>query len=452
MNSRQWLLIVYGIATIVLMFCSFFFSSADMAYGSVDVLRFDAASKKCPSKSKDYNRAKKLASNYDRTISTILFGNDVANAGMDSVATLFGVNLCYLLLSDNPSVADISENWGLIASMIVLVLKITFCEIVPKSVSKVLNFKMAVLYSKVIQTLIYIFTPITYPVAAFGNLFSKLFKKNVKEVPIAEDDLHEMVEDFEQQGSVDESKASMLHEIIKYTRTEAKEVMTPRVDIIAIDVNDKIEDVINEGKIFRHSRIPVYEDTIDNIIGFVMVKTLMNKYLSAKEFSLRDILLEPLRFPQSKEINDILRIFKKKKRHFAIVMDEYGGVDGILTMEDILEEIVGEIWDEGDRINQPIVERKDHSYIIDGSVTLEDFCDLFDIPFENVNSDYLTIGGFVVELLDDHFAKVDDKVEFENVLIQVIALEDNGSIKKVIATKKNNDEEKESKLKELIFK
>lgn len=439
--NREVLLVIYAIVLVIFLCLSFFFSSADMAYGSVDQFRFKSALEKSPEKEKKILRGKELALHYDRTITTILFCNDMVNAGLDSVATLFGVNLCMLLLSDHPNVLALSDTWGLVASMVVLVMKITFGEIVPKSISKVINLKLSILYSGVIKFLIYLFTPLTFPIAKLADLLARLFSKNVVDVSIAEDDLHEMVDDIENQGSVDEEKASMLHETIKYTRTEAKEVMTPRVDIIAIDKNDDIEEIIKEGKIFRHSRIPVYENTIDNIIGFITVKSLMAKYLNQEEIDLDELLIEPLRFPQSKEINDIMRIFKKKKRHFAIIMDEYGGVDGILTMEDILEEIVGEIWDERDRPNDPIVERKDHSYIIDGTVTVEDFCDLFEIPFEDVNTDYLTVAGFIVELLGDHFAKVNDILTFEGVQIKVIAIDENGAVSRVLC-KKIKEEDK----------
>lgn len=439
--NREVLLVIYAIVLVIFLCLSFFFSSADMAYGSVDQFRFKSALEKSPEKEKKILRGKELALHYDRTIATILFCNDMVNAGLDSVATLFGVNLCMLLLSDHPNVLALSDTWGLVTSMVVLVMKITFGEIVPKSISKVINLKLSILYSGVIKFLIYLFTPLTFPIAKLADLLARLFSKNVVDVSIAEDDLHEMVDDIENQGSVDEEKASMLHETIKYTRTEAKEVMTPRVDIIAIDKNDDIEEIIKEGKIFRHSRIPVYENTIDNIIGFITVKSLMAKYLNQEEIDLNELLIEPLRFPQSKEINDIMRIFKKKKRHFAIIMDEYGGVDGILTMEDILEEIVGEIWDERDRPNDPIVERKDHSYIIDGTVTVEDFCDLFEIPFEDVNTDYLTVAGFIVELLGDHFAKVNDILTFEGVQIKVIAIDENGAVSRVLC-KKIEEEDK----------
>lgn len=436
--NRIFIAILYALIIIVCLVCSFFFSSADMAYGVVSLSHFDNDLKLNPNKAKKIKRAKLLASDYDKTISTILFGNDLVNACLDSVATLFGINLCLLILGEDATAA--SESWGLIVSMIVLLLKITAGEIVPKSIAKVKNYSMSLNYSTILYPLQYLFYIFTTPVSFFGKMLSKLFKGNVKDIEVNEDDLHEMIDDIEEKGNVDKEKASMLHDTINYTHKTANEIKTPRVDLIAIDIEDDIDSLIQKGDILKHSRIPVYENTIDNIIGFVQIKTLMIKYVNHKEHNLKDILIEPLRFPQSAEINDILREFKKTKKHFAIVMDEYGGVDGIITMEDILEEIVGEIWDENDTRSNPIVERKDGSYILDGSLTLEEFCDLFDIDYESINTDYLTIGGFIVELLDDKFAKINDEVDFEDVHIKVIAVDENDAVERLVAYKVEKEE------------
>lgn len=438
--NRIILIVVYSCLLLIFLSLSFLFSSADMAYGSVDVTRLDKAIADHPKQTK-FTIARKLSLQYDKTISTILFLNDTVNAGLDSISTLLGVNLCYLVLTESAeNVAAQAQTWGLIASMIVLLLKITFGEIVPKSVSKIKNFSLSVAYAKMMRILIYAFTPITYPVSKLGSAFGSLFKKSVPLVEVGEDDLHEMIDDIEENGQVDEEKADMLHDTIKYTHTEAAEIMTPRVDVYAIDIDDPIEEVLADSKLFKHSRVPVYQGTIDNVIGFVRTKDLMLQILKEEPVQLQNLLKEPLRFPKSAEINDILRAFKKTKKHFALVMDEYGGVDGVITMEDVLEDIVGEIWDEKDRPLDPIVERKDGSYIIDGNVTLEDFCDLFGIDFQKIDTEYLTIGGFVIELLDDRFAKVGDQMDFEGVHIEIIAVDDTGTVDRLIA-KKNEDEE-----------
>lgn len=430
-------IIIYTIVLLICLCLSFVFSSADMTYGSVSVHKLDEQISLNPGK-KSLVRAKKLTMDYDRSIATILFGNDIVNAGLDSFATLLGVNLCFLILGSDSA---LSETWGLVASLVVLVFKICFGEIVPKSISKINNLKLARVYANFITSLTYIFFVITYPVSLLGKGVSKVFSHSPAEEPIAQEELHEMIDDIEEHGQVDEEKADMLHDTIKYTQTQANEIMTPRVNLYAIDIDDPLEEIIKEPELYQHGRVPVYQDTIDNIIGYIQTKTLMKEYLANPEFSIRDILLEPMRFPDTAEINDILREFKKTKKQFALVMDEYGGLDGVITMEDILEEIVGEIWDENDRTQEPIVNCKDGSYIIDGNVTLEDYCDLFDIDFSSINTDYLTIGGFIIELLDDHFANVGDEVDFENTHIKVIAVDENDAINRVQVRRLEETEE-----------
>ena len=441
--SRETLIIVYSIVLVILFGLSFFFSSSDMAYGSVDIFRLDKALEQKP-RNKGILKAKKLSVDYSKTISTILLCNDTVNAGLDSLSTLIGVNLAYLVLADtgivSQELAATAENWGLIASMICLVLKIVFGEITAKSIGKIYNFKLTILYSRILDFLRYLFLPITFVVSSLGELVSKPIIKHVDDIVINEDDLHNMVDDIEDHGQVDEEKANLLHETIRYTHTEAYEVMTPRVDLNAIDVEDDLESIIDNPNTYKNSRLPVYEGTVDNIIGYVRSKELMVAKISGDKISLKDILLKPLRFPRSTEINDILKVFKQKKEHFAIVMDEYGGVEGVITMEDILEEIVGEIWDEKDDPEARYSLKKDGSYIIDGSLTLEDFCDLLNIDYEKLDTEYVTIGGYIIELLDDKFAKVNDTVTLDDYQIKVIAVDKNGAVEKLLVKKVISDE------------
>lgn len=434
--NRELLITIYICVLVIFFLLSFFFSSSDMVYGSVDILHLESELKKNNKKSVKY--AYQLTRDYDNTISTILFLNDTVNAGIDSVATLLGVNLAYVVLA-NPSSA-ITENWGLVASMIALILKIIFGEITAKSIGKIFNFKFSILYSKVINALNYICLPITFLVANFGKLITYPITHGVTDIEISEDDLHEMVDDIKDQGSVDEEKANLLHDTITYTQTEAYEIMTPRVDIYAIDFDDDIEEVMEDSNLFKYSRVPVYEGTIDNIIGFVKTRALMLAKINNKNINLKEILHEPLRFPRSIEINDVLKEFKKKKQHFALIMDEYGGVEGILTLEDILEELVGEIWDEKDDPDTIYTKRNDGTYIVDGKLNLEDFCELFDLDYDKLDTEYVTIGGFCVELLDDKFAKLNDVIEYKNLEMKVIALDKNGSIDKLLI-KVNQKEE-----------
>ena len=441
---KSYIIILYSIAIVVLIFLSFFFSSSDMAYGSVDIIKFERELD--TNKKKSFLRAYKLSKDYDKTISTILLLNDTVNAGLDSVSTLLGVNLAIQLIGADPS-GQVAENWGFIASMICLVVKIIFGEIIAKSLGKIYNFKFTKLYANIINVCNYIFIPITYIVTLFAKIVTFPVTKFVKDGEILDDDLHEMIDDIEEHGQVDEEKADLLHDTITYTTTEAYEIMTPRVDLYAFDINDDIEEIINNPKTYRYSRVPVYEDTIDNIIGYVNTRKLMQLKLSKKEIDIRSILMEPLKFPRSIEINEILKIFKKEKQHFALIIDEYGGIEGIVTMEDILEEIVGDIWDENDDPDATISEtNNENTYFIDGKLNLEDFCELFELDYDDINTEYVSIGGFIIELLGDKFAKVGDVIQYKNVQMTIISLDKNNTIEKIKATKLDIDEDEKDKL------
>lgn len=431
------MIIVYLIILIILIFLSMFFSSADMAYGSVSSARLIKMNEQNPSKGK--SRAIKLSKNYDKTISTILFFNDLVNAGLDSISTLLGILFASNILNlTNP---DYIEFIGLLFSLIILVIKIIFGEIIAKSVGKIKSYLFVDLYSFIIQICYYVSLPITFLVSGFGSSLTYPIIKNIKDIEIKDDDLHEMVDEIEESGIVDESKAELLRDTIDYATTEAYEIMTPRTRLFLIDKNDTLDDILSNPKAFNYSRVPVFLDNTDNIVGYVKSKSLIKLKLEGKAQDISSII-EPIPFfPRTTEINDILKYFKIHKVFIAVIVDEYGGTEGIVTREDILEEIVGEIWDETDEDTDIITENSDGSYYIDGSMNLEDFCDMFNINFEDIDTEYVTIGGFIIELLDDSFANVNDEVEFENLNIKVIATGKHHTVKRILVTQIKKEEE-----------
>ncbi len=437
--NRIGLIIAYCIVLIVLLFLSFLFSSADMSYGSASLIKLEAIHRENESKKSNFY-AYKLSKNYDKTISTILLLNDTVNAGLDSISTLVGVNLCFLVLGETEAANISSEVWGLIASFICLFIKITFGEIIAKSIGKIYNYKLCALYSRVLNVLNYVFYPITILVSGFGTLVSYPIR-NVEDIKISEEELHEMVDEIEDSGLVNEEKADILHGTIDYAETEAYEIMTPRVNVLAVDVEEEIDDILKNKDIFTYSRIPVYEESIDNILGYVLTKSLVRAKLENSSVTIRDLIIPALTFPRSTEINDILIEFKRTKQHFAVILDEYGGVEGVLTMEDILEEIVGEIWDESDDISSPYSKKNDGTYIIDGKMNLEDFCELFDLDYDDIETDYVTIGGFCIDLLDDKFASINTEITYKNLTMKVIAIDEKHTIEKLLVKVNEPSEE-----------
>lgn len=431
------LLYVYIPLILVLLFLSMFFSSADMAYGSVNHARIARHLSEHPTG--NLRRAEKLSRDYDKTISTILLFNDTINAALDTIATMVGVIIATnaLGIKDNALI----DSFGLAASLIVLILKITFGEIIAKSLGKIYNYRFANLYSAVITVCYYVTIPITFLVGGFGTIVCYPITHSVKEVKISDDELHEMIDEGEEEGIIDEDKAELLRGTVDYASTETYEIMTPRAKIYAIDKGDSLDDILANPNTFNYSRIPVYEGTIDNIIGYVRSKTLIRLKLEGKTNDISDIIEHIQFFPRTTEINDVLNYFKKEHEFIAIVLDEYGGTEGLITREDIIEEIVGEIWDETDDIEEPFVERNDGSYIIDGGMNLEDFCNLFDIDFESLDTEYVTIGGFIIELLDDKFANKGDELNFQGVNMKVIALGKHHTVKKILCKKEEVKED-----------
>lgn len=409
------MVVAYVIIIVLLVVLSMCFSSADMAYTAVSLTRLEAY--KNEKKTKRAGLAYSFAKNYEKTIAILLFGNNLVNIAITSLVTVFAIRL----IDENLVSLDYGT-LGLIFDISILVIILIFGEIIPKSIVKAKSFRYALFFAYFVRVFQIIFTPFTFIFVKFTSLLAYPFKRS-KDIELTDKELEEMVDSLSDEKIIDEDKAEILKGTIDFAKTEAYEIMTPRVDVIAIDIDDDLEDIFKNEEFFEFSRIPVYKESIDNIIGYILTKTLVRMKLEDKPFTLDSILIEPLKFPRSTEINDILLEFKKTKNHLAVIYDEYGGVEGILTMEDILEEIVGEIWDETDDRNEPFVELKSGSFIVDGNMNLEDFLTLIEYD-EKIDTDYVTIGGYIIELLDDHFAKVDDEVTLGEWKIKVLAVDD----------------------------
>lgn len=425
------LIIVYSILLAILMVLSIFFSSADMAYGSVSIKKLEHSLKSSP-KNKSVNRALKLSKNYDKTISTILLLNDTINVALDTISTLLGITIAIQILTISDP--KIQESIGLIASMCMLVLKITFGEIIAKSLGKIYNYKLTRWYSFAISVCYYITLPITFIVGGFGAIICYPINKKVKKVQIKEDELHEMIDEGEKQGLIDENKAELLRDTIDYASTEIFQIMTPRTKIFSYDVKTDIDTICNNYHTFNYSKIIIFDGNIDNIIGYVTSKELIKLKLEKKTKSIKDIVRSISFFPKTTEINDVYQFFNTNKTDIAIVLDEYGGTEGMITKEDIIEEIVGEIWDENDHSNTIIDKTSNGDFIVDGGLNLEDFCQHFDLDFNSIDTEYVTIGGFIIELLDDRFANINDTVEYKNLILKVIALGKHHTVKKILVS------------------
>ena len=383
-----------------------FFSAADMVYGMVDK---DRLAREKGKKEKRAKLAIRIADDYELSISAILLGNNIVNILAASIVTFIG-----LALANNQDIG------ATIATICFTAFIIVFCEFIPKAFAKRFNYSLAISFAYPVVFFKYLFFPLVWPIAKLFKAFGRLFaKKSKEEDKIDEDVLTEMVDAIEEEGILEENEADLVRSAIDLNDIEAFEIMTPRVDVFAIDAEDDINELIKDKEFFKYSRIPVYEETIDNIVGILPIKVLAKKLLAGEKVT--DILsmcYKPIVVPRNHQILDVLQEFKKSKIHIAVVIDEYGGTEGILTMEDILEEIVGDIFDESDEIEEEYIEKGHGIYIVDGTMNIDDFFELIGYEDE-VETDYTTVGGFCQDILD-RFAKKGDEFDFAHYHFKVL--------------------------------
>lgn len=384
---------LYLVIVLICLLFSAFFSATDLTFAMVDQ---DRLAKAAEEGNKNAALALKVAKDYEWSISSILFGNSVVNIIASSFVTLLGI------------IWGI-ENWIAFAFGAIIII---FCEFLPKAIAKRFNYSLALKLAYPVQITKYVFI-IVYPISKLFVLISKLFKKkSIEEDEIDEEVLTEMVDTIEEKGMLEENEAELVRSAIDLNDIQAFEIMTPRVDVFFFNIEDDIQEILDEGEIFRHSRIPVYEGTTDNIIGILPIKALLRAILKQEKINVESLLYKPLFIPRNHQILDLLNEFKETKVHIAVVMDEYGGTEGIITMEDVLEEIVGDIFDETDEIEEEFSDEGDGVYIVDGSMNIDDFFEMIGYEKE-FETDYSTVAGLCQEILD-RFAKTGDEFIFDN--------------------------------------
>ena len=388
---------------------SAFFSSADMVYS---VVNRDKLKQEADEGNKAAKLAYQFATDYEFSIASILFGNNLVNIFASSIVTLIGVSW--------------NAEWGTtVTTILFTVFIIIFAEFTPKAFSKRFSYTLSKVYVYPMLVFKYLTFVVIWPISKFFQLISKLFKKkSIEEDQIDEDVITEMVDELEENEEYDEDEAELVRSALDISDVEAHEIMTPRVDVYAINKEDDIKEIIKEGEIFKHSRIPVYEDTIDNIIGILPIKELAKAIFKGEEnIDVLSLCYKPLTIPRNRQLLDLLEEFKTSKIHIAVVIDEYGGVEGIVTMEDILEEIVGDIFDETDEDEPEYIDNGNGVYIIDGTMNLEDFFELIEYK-EEFETDYETVAGFCQEILD-RFAVIGDKFTFaDRYEIEILAADE----------------------------
>ena len=393
--------LIYLAIMVLCIMMSAFFSASETAFSSVNKTRLKTMVEKGNSRAKV---TLELAESYDQLISTILIGNNVVNILASSLGTIIFVGLY----------GDIGAT---ISTAVLTVVVLLFGEISPKSIAKETPEKFAMFSAPILKGLIWLLTPLNAFFSAWKKMLAKLLKVEADN-KMSQEELLMFVEEVQQEGSIDREAGQLLRNAIEFTDSEVMEILTHRVDLVAVSVNATKEEIAAAFAESMFSRLPVYEGTIDNIVGIVHQKDF---YTGAgiNEKPLKQLMTKPVYVPKGERISQLLKLLQKIKSHVAVVVDEYGGTFGIVTMEDILEELVGEIWDEHDEIVENIRQITENTYEVDGIADLEDFSAYFRMK---TDSTMVSVGGWMMELLGK-LPEVGDTIEYGGWSIEVVSVE-----------------------------
>ena len=390
----------------VCLLMSAYFSATETAFSTLSKTKLKTMIEKG---NKRADLALKLSENYDRLLSTILIGNNLVNILLSSIATVFVITLCV-----NGKDQVFADNYGtLISTAVVTVVVLMFGEITPKSIAKNRPEGFAMFSAPLMQFLTWILIPFSAIFSLWTKLVAKIFRVKADN-KMSQEELLMLVEEVQEEGSIDDEEGDLLRNAINFTEMKAEDILTHRVDLEGFDIETPMEEI---GQLFeesRFSRLLVYEDSIDKIVGVVHSKDVFTvKGLTEK--SLEEIITLPLYIHKGERIDDLLRDLQTNKAHMAVVLDEYGGTLGIVTMEDILEELVGDIWDEHDEVVEDYKEIAENTFRIDCGGSLADFMEFFDLEIE---SDSITINGWIMEVMDK-IPACGDRFSFENLDVTV---------------------------------
>ena len=396
------------ILLVILIALSAFFSASETAYTTVNKIRLqnyvDAGSKKAKT-------ALFIAENYDRTLTTILIGNNIVNIGASSIATLLFVKLF------GPSGAAIST-----AVMTILIL--IFGEVLPKSFAKESSEKFALAFSRPLRILMTVFWPVVFLFIQLKKVAKHISPIKEEETPtVTEQELKFIVESIEDEGVLEKQESELVQHALECDEKTVQEVLTPRVDMTTLDIEDDLQTNIGLVLTERFSRIPVCRGTSDRIIGILHTKDLLEALVRGDAIDLASMVQPAFFVYKTKKLSSLLADFKRNKTHVAIVTDDYGGTVGMVTMEDLLEELVGDIWDEDEEIIRDFVRIDSQHFLISGDLTIRELFDHLDLPFSNLESNHTSCGGWALEALG-HIPQAGEAFQFKNMTLTIQEMDD----------------------------
>ena len=383
------------VALIVLIAFSAFFSASETAFSSLNQIRLKSRAEEGDTSAA---RVLAMAEKYDKLLSSILIGNNIVNIAAASIGTVLFTKW-------------LGEERGATASTVVLtIVVLIFGEVTPKTLAKEMPETIATAVSPVLNLLMTFFTPLTWLFSQWKKLLGRFVHSSESDA-ITEGELITMVSEAENDGELTDRESQLIRSAIEFDDVEVEEILTPRVDVVAVEDDISLEELAQTFAESGYSRLPVYHDTVDNIIGVVHEKDFYIARLK-KSVTMEDLIAPTLYTTGSTQISQLLRTLREQHHHMAVVVDEYGGTEGIITLEDILEELVGEIWDEHDEATEDFRQQSDGSWLVSGSASVDDLYETLDLP-EDEDIDSNTVNGLVQEKTH-HLPKVGDHFQLND--------------------------------------
>ena len=411
---------IYLIIIILMVLLSAFFSSSEIAINSLNLTRLKKA---VDAGDKTAKVAYDLSENFTSTLCTILIGNNLVNTAATTAATALILNLL-----TKHQIAGADELAPVLTTIIMTVIILIFAEILPKNMGKMHPERWSRLVAYPIRVLTWILFPVVYVVTAAMRLFRRVWGTDDEDAPtVTEEELSTIIETVEEEGVIDEEQGELLQSTLEFPETTVREIMTPRIDMVQIDIEDDPEAILKIAEQSRYSRIPVYRDSIDNIVGILVLnhyyKELTKVGGHVELIDLESLLIKPKLVHKTLRLPNALGVMREHKTHILVVVDEFGGTMGIVTMEDILEELVGDIWDESDEIIKEFRKTGDNTYEVSGDMNIDDFFAEIEHEDNEFECEYKTMGGWAVEATDAD-PHVGDSFTYKNMCIVVDEMED----------------------------
>ena len=395
MNNDNLLMIL-----IILVLCYSFFSASETAFSSLNKIRLKAL---INTGNKRAEKTYELTEKFSKLLTTILIGNTIVNVVAASLATVLFTNIY-------------GGNGVAISSIVMTLVIMIIGEILPKTLAKHSPEKFALSVTPYLSILMFLFTPLTFIFNLLEKLILSYFEDNTD--TYSNDEIITMVEEANEEGEMEDHEAEIITNALEFNDLDVGEILTPRIDVIAIDVDeDSLEDIEKYYRDSGYSRLPVYQDSIDNIIGVLHEKDFYYHLLYEKDLDIRNILQTTMYTSSQVKISSLLKQFQSSKTHLAVVVDEYGGTEGIITMEDILEELVGEIYDEHDEVIEYYKKIDDNTYLVKADLDIDDLFEHFAIENEE-DFEFNTTSAWVIDTLDK-IPSVGDNFDYKNLHVEV---------------------------------